>query len=165
MRFFFGVKTTKINNFFVMGNLSNPTFVGFFHPEKAAYAFQSMFIIAFAICPILAMRCFAQIVKSIVRSISIDVINLIFGHFSGHIKPSKAMGRIRFAIYFNVNVSLVFLKISSLIAYLHFWAGGCPPKNACFRIIRKRGKKVRMFHKQTLPDYRKDCNMGEVAYV
>ena len=165
MGFFFGVKTPNIENFFLMRNLSLPTSVPIFHPRQSSYPFQPVHVICFAICPILPTRCFPKILESIVRLVSVDVVNLVFGHFSSYIKPRKPMSRIGFPIYFNVNISLVLFEVARSVPNLYLRARQRPFENPCLGVIGKYGKKVRMFHAANLPERRWDCNLGGLHYV
>jgi hypothetical protein len=158
MGFFLGVKTTKIDALFVVRNHCLPTPIGIFHPRKTPNTLQAMLIIVFAVCPILAVRSFAKIFKTIVRFVSIDVVNLFGRHIASHIKPRQSVRRVGFSINFNVNVA-VLLQIPGLLTNPNFWPWDRPMKKACRWIIGDDGCKVRMFHAPILPDYETDCKI------
>lgn len=163
MGFFFGVKTPKISDFFVMSNLSLPASICFLHPRNAANPFHAVFVVVFAVCSVLPARCFAKVAKSVVGFVSVNVVNLAFGHFSGYIKPRKPMSGIRFPVYFNINISIIFFEVARSISNLYFRARQRPFENPCLGVIGKYGKKVRMFHSGNLPEHRWDCNRQEGA--
>ena len=156
--FFFGGKTPKIDNFFIVRNFCLPAFSGIFHPRKKAHTFQPMLVCAFTICSILTVCCFSQIFKTVVGFIPIDVVNLVNRHVSGYIKPSQTMCGIRFTINFNINISFVFLQITRFLSNFNFWAWSRPLKFAVFWRIGENRCKVRMFHASIMPDHESDCN-------
>ena len=154
---FFGVEAPQISYHFFMRNRRLPTSVGFVHPRKPTDAFQSMLICSFAICPILAVRRLSKIFKSVIRFISVNMINLVNGHFASHIKPRQTMAGICLRINFNVNVPFIFLQISSFLPNLYFWPRHRPVKKPCGWIVGEDGCKVLMVHKGILPDHETDC--------
>lgn len=159
MSLFHGVKTPKVDDFFVVGNRSLPTPICIFHPRQTANAFNPMFICAFAICPILTVGSFAKIFKSVIRFVSVNVVNLYGWHIFCHIKPRQTMGRIRFSVNFNVNISVVFFQVTSLLTNLNFWSWRRPMKKTRCWIISEDRCKVRMFHASVLPDSETDCKI------
>ena len=156
MSFFHGVKTSKVDGFFVVGNRSLPTFIGVFHPRKTAHTFNPVLVGASAIRPILTMGGFAKVFKSVVRFVSVDVINLFGWLITSGIKPCQSMSRISLAINLNVNIPVIFLQIPGLLANSNFWPWCRPMKKTRCWIIGEDGCKVRMFHESILPDYETD---------
>ena len=158
MSFFLGVKTTKIDTLFVMRDHCLPAPVSVFHPRKASNTLQSMLVIVLAVCPVLAVCGFAKIFETIVRFVSIDVVNLFGRHATSHIKPRQPVSRICFPLNFNINVAAVLFQISSLLANPNLWPWCRPVEKAGNWIIGEDGCKVQMFHAPILPDYETDCN-------
>lgn len=148
VRFFLGVKTTKVDYSLVMSNLRLPAAVCFFHPRKPPNSFQSMFVAGFAICSVLTVIRFAQIAKSIVSAISIDVVNLLFRHDASDVKPREPMGCVRFPVQLDENVSSVFFNVTSKLAYSHLWSRRLPIKLAGVWFISQRGCKLLVGHKE-----------------
>ena len=157
MGFFHGVKTPKVDDFFVVGDRGLPTFISIFHPRKTAHTFNAVLVGASAIRPILTMSGFTEVFKSVVRFVSVDVVNLRFWRVPSDIKPRKPMGRIRFSINFNVNVTFILFQISSLLAHLNLWSWRRPLEKTRCWIIGKDGCKIRMFHASILPEHETDC--------
>lgn len=141
MSFLYSCKTSQINNFLFVSYLGLPWF--FCHPFFKGQSFKSMFIFCFAICPILPVIAFSQILKFIVCFISIDVINLIFRPFFCYVKPRQSVRGIVFPKNFYMNIS-TFMKVSSLLTNAHFWARFCPCKLSRFWVIMQNGLKFSM---------------------
>lgn len=159
MGFFHGVKTAKVDDFFVVSDRGLPALIGVFHPRKTAYTFNSMLVSASTICSVLTMSSFAKVLKSVVRFVSVDVINLCGWRVSSDIEPRKPVRRMRFPINFNVNIAFVLFQIASLLAHLNLWPWRRPLKKTRCWIIGEDGCKVRMFHAPILPEHETDCKI------
>ena len=153
------MKTPKVDDFFVMGDRSLPTFIGVFHPRKTTYTLNPMLVGAFAIGPILTVGGFTKVLKSVVRFVSVDVVNLRGWHVPSDIKPCKPMGRMRFPVNLNVNIAIVLFQIASLLANFNLWPWRRPLEKTRCWIIGEDGCKVRMFHAPILPEHETDCKI------
>jgi len=159
MGFFHGVKTPKVDDFFVVSNRGLPTLIGIFHPRKTAHTFNPMLVGASAIGSILTMCSLAEVFKSVVRSVSVDVVNLHGWFVSSYIKPRKPMGRMRFPVNLNVNITSVLFQIARPLAHLNLGPWRRPLERASFWIIDEDGCKVRMFHASILPEHETDYKL------
>ena len=157
MSLLLGKKGAEVCNFFVASDLRHPPSFAFWNPIRKGYTLQSMFVGMFAVCPILSVRGFSKIFKSIVRFISVYVINLVFWFCASHIKPRKPMGRIRLPINFDVDIPFVLFLISRPLPNLNFWAWQIPQKLSRFWVIMKDRCQVCMFHRGILPDFEMNC--------
>lgn len=158
MGFFFGMKTTKIDDFFIMRNLSLPTFSCILQKRDVAYSLQSRFITTLAICAIFTMSCFTQIYKTIVSSMSVNVINLLSRHCASHIKPCESMRSIMLSIYFKIYISSM-VQISRPPAHFYSWTRRIPKQKSCFWIISENFGKFDMGkHLNILPGCELNCN-------
>lgn len=146
--FFLGVKTPKVDYSLVMSNLRLPAPIFFFHPRKPPNTFQSVLVAGFAICSVLPVIRFAQIAKSIVSAISVDVVNLFFRHYACDVKPREPMGCVRFPVQLDVNVSSAFFKVTSKLTYSHLWTRRIPVKMASIWFIPQRGCELLVGHKE-----------------
>ena len=148
MSFFHGCKTSQINGFLFVGNLRYPWF--FVHPFCKRQPFKTMFVCCFTVCSILSIIAFAQILKSIVRLVPINVINLIFRPFFCHVKPRQSVRGVVFSQNFYMNIS-TFMKISSLLARPNFWSWFGPYKLPRFRVIVQKGLQLGViYHTQDI---------------
>ena len=159
MGFFHGVKTSKVDDFFVVGDRSLPTFISVFHPRETAHTLNPVFVGASAIRPILTTGGFSKIFKTVISPVSIDVINLFGWRVSSDIKPRKPMSRMRFSVNFNVNIAIVLFQIASLLTHLNLWPWRRPLEKTRCWIIGEDGCKVRMFHAVILPEHETDCKI------
>jgi|GEM_PF-4697155 len=139
MSFPHGCKTPQINDFLFMGNLRLPWFFG--HPFLKGNPFKAMLIACFTVGSILPITAFSQIFKSIIRFISVNMINLIFWPFFGHVKPRQSVRCIIFSINFYMNIA-TFMKTSGLLPNTHFGAWLYPYKSSSFWGIIQNGFKL-----------------------
>ena len=157
MGFFFGMETSKVNNFFVMFDACLPAAVTFFHPRKAANSFKAMFVRSLAVCSVLPICSFSQIFKSVVCAVAVDMVNLFKRHRACYVKPNKSMGSIVLPIDFKVNISTM-MKAPSFTSNANFWSRAIPIQEPCGRIIAKKfGKFIMCNHAENLPGFGKDC--------
>lgn len=157
MCFFLGVKTPKVDHSLIMRNLRLPTAVGVFHPWKPSDSLKTMFVCCFAVSPILTIGCFAKIFKSIVGTISVNVINMLFRHSSSYIEPNNPMCSIVFPVNLKIRVAAT-VNAPSFIANADFWSGAIPVKESSFRVVaQNRRKFVMRQHAEILPGIGKDC--------
>jgi len=114
-------------------------------------AFKAMLVIIFGVCAILPIRCFAQILKSIVRFVPVDVVNLSFWPLSRNIKPNNSMRGIVLPINFKVNITSM-MKASCLLPNANFWSWFSPNQNAFVCVEFKKFCQLGMCnHASTLP--------------
>lgn len=139
VRFFGSFKTTKINNFFIKSYFCLKWI--FFKPFFVCNPLKSVFVFRRAICSILTIRSFSEIFNSIIRPISVNVINLINRPFSVYIKPCESMRCIVLSVNFNVNITSM-VKVSCRSTNLDFWARTCPRKDARDGIVAEGGEKI-----------------------
>jgi hypothetical protein len=95
MRFSWRYKTAKINSLIFHGNSCSPLSVNWANAKKSR---GIVFLRFSAILAVNLCWCIAQITKSVVASIAVKMINIFFRPFSSHVKPCKAMEKIRFAV-------------------------------------------------------------------
>ena len=158
MGFFHGVKTSKVDHFFVVSDRSLPAPIGIFHPRKTTHTFNPIFIGAFAVCSILTMGSLTKVLKPVVRFISIDVVNLCNWKISSYIKPCKPMGRIRFPINFNIDVSFI-MQMASSLANFNFRPWCAPMEKTRHWVVRKNGCEVAMFHASYCQNMKQIANL------
>ena len=152
MSFFDCKIRAKIFCFFLKSYLSNPAFFSILNPFKLSYSLQSKFVCGFAIRPVLPMRCFSKIAKSIIFFISVYMIYLIFAIQSSHVYPSKPVSGIGLPINLYVNVFFIFMGISSYISNFNFLTTFLPPKDAVIWVVRKDVGEVSFVHDQLFRD-------------
>ena len=157
MRILLGVKCAKVNNRFVMSNLSFPTPFTFGYPGHKANSLQPCSIAMFAVCSVLAASSFSEVFKPIISFVTIYMVYMLYWLFARHIDPCNPMGCIGFPIYRNVNVSFGLFHISSPLPNFDFWARKIPKKLSSFWIIVKNGCKICVFHTGILPDPGINC--------
>ena len=121
MGIFFGVKTSKVDNFFVVRNLSLPASRSKAHPMQMTNPFKPMLIAVFRVCSILPVSGLTKVFKSVVGFVSIDVVNLIFWPLTSDIKPNKPMDRVALPTKFKVNIPFV-MKAPSYLPNANFWS-------------------------------------------
>jgi len=146
-----------VNDFFIMGNLSCPATLSFWNPRAKANSFHSVLVRMLAIGSVLGACRFPQILKSIISSIPIYVVNLILRQTARHVKPCKPVSGVRLPINLYVDVTSVFFEVASLLPNLYFGTRKLPCENASFRAIMKDRGQVRMFHGYILPDFEMNC--------
>jgi hypothetical protein len=156
---FLGAEAAEVARRPVVRYLRLPAPVSFFHPREAAHALKpvSIFSVRPAIGPVLAVHSKAKIAKTIIGPLAINVVNLERRHFPRHIKPSKAMGGITFAVNLDVDVPLSLFNIPSNRTDAHFWAWRAPAEDAGFGNIGEGDGQFFAGHKYMLPDREADC--------
>ena len=158
MGFFFCKEGPKVYLPFVVFNLSYPSFFTFWNPTAKAYAFQSMLIRMFAIGSVLAVSGLSKIFKSVIRFITINMINHFCWHKTCYVEPNKTMRRIKLPINLKIDVSFM-VQASRFFANLNFASrlipiqitrNGVVPEDGCECVVIK--------HTQTLPGLESNCN-------
>lgn len=82
------------------------------------------------------VRNIAQICKTVVQRVSVDVVNLVKRHFSRDVQPSKPMRSHVYAI--NADVSATTLHPSSWLVRSPSAASGVPSENASLWVVVKK---------------------------
>lgn len=91
---------------------------------------------------ILAVSCFSKIVKSIISSYAVNMVNLVFGPLSRHVKPCEPM---RFVSFPGDHYKQVSIAVDGTRNIANFDSAGRarqPRKNPSFRAIVEDGFKV-----------------------
>lgn len=157
MSLFLGMETTKIDALFVVRNRCLPTPIGIFHPRNTPNTLQAMLVIIFAVCPILAVRSFAKIFKTVVSSVSVDMVNLTDRMVSRYVVPNQPVGSIMFPINFKIYISFM-VQISRFLTDSYFWPRDVPEQEPGDGVISKKAGEFRMAdHSVILPGYETDC--------
>lgn len=102
---------------------------------------------------ILAIGRLAQVLKSVIVSGAIYVVDLVYRPFAGDIEPRKAMCRIRFPVNFEINVSFV-VKVARFLTHPYLGPRRGPGKIASFLVIGKDFEEMGMrdfFHPKYIP--------------
>lgn len=96
MSFINGIETSKINKFIVYRNLCSPFIFLFSDAKNAAFIMFSWFM---DILHIYCLRNISKVIPSIIKSISINMINNVFRKISCHIQPCKPVFSISCVFY------------------------------------------------------------------
>jgi hypothetical protein len=156
MGLFLGVETPKVNALFVVPNRRLPASFSSRNPRQISHALQTVRVVCFAVCSVLAVGCFSKIYKSIVRFIAIYVVNLMRWHRTCDIKPSEPVRRIMFPLDLKVDVSLV-MPVPCLLPHPNFGARSVPIETSIGRVVSENLKKLGVFnHSCVLPELKSD---------
>lgn len=156
MSFFLGMKAPKVNDFFVVLNARLPATTRILHPRQFANAFEAMLVRGFAVRPVLAVCRQPQIFKSVVRAISVDVINLFSRNCASNVKPDQPVRGIRFSKNLNVHIAAT-IEGPGPRANPNLGARPVPMKKSCFWVVAKQvGEFIVCQHSQILPVFGKD---------
>lgn len=100
-----GIKHTQVTNFFVDGNLRDKFSRRF--PETDAQEIGFIILMRFfKILSVLCVCCFSKVCNAIVRSIPVNMVNLVCGPSTIDVQESEAMGRILLAVDSKNNVAI-----------------------------------------------------------
>lgn len=136
MGFFFREEAPKMFCFSINRYSGLPATTTFFDPRGKANTFNAMFAVCFAVSPILPICRFSQIFKTIVRSISIYVVNHFRRHFSSFVHPHKPVGRVMFPVYFQIDIPFM-VKVARFSANSNFTSRRFPEEITRFRVVIK----------------------------
>ena len=104
---------------------------------------------------VLSLTYVAQILKTVIRSVTVHVVNLTFRPFSNHVQPCKPMALVNLAVYRGYKVSF-FGQTSRYRTLGCAWLFKFPSKNARVRIVVKNLlESVLCQHTGTLTHFRK----------
>ena len=158
MGFFLGEERPKVYLSFVTFNLRNPSFFSFWHPWTKADTFQAMFVCMLTICSVLASRCLPKVLKSVVRFVTINVINYFCRHSAGYIKPDKPVRCIMFPINLKIDVSFM-MQTTSFRPNSDFGARLVPVQVSRNGVVSEDGYECRVIkHAEILPGSESNCN-------
>jgi hypothetical protein len=130
-----GFKRPKISWFLVFCNVRTPTFERVAPSNTRMTACTSN--VWFSVLPVLTSGNAAQIFKSVVGTISIDVVNLIFWPFSVHNQPSNPVRKIQSAFNLNADVSVGPQSTCFGVCFDSSGGGLYPFKFASFLVVLK----------------------------
>lgn len=157
MGLFFCEESPKIYLPLVASNLRDPSSFSFRNPFAKINSFQSMLVVVFAVCSILPVCGFSKVLKSVIRFVTIDVVNHFCRHIASYVEPGKAMGSIRLPINLNIDVSFV-MQASSFRPNLHFWTRFVPIQISRIGVITKDGRECGVIkHAYILPGFALNC--------
>lgn len=148
---FFSEEATKIYAFFIVRDLRQPAPISVFYPRQSTHPFEAMFVNGPGVCSVLPVSGLPQIIKSVVFSIAVNVIDLLSRHRASHIKPDEPMSRVMLPVNLNVNIAGAMNSASNLPnSYLR--SGGCPEEISSFGIVAENsGKFCVSKHRENLP--------------
>lgn len=126
IRFFRSGVQTKTRRFVVNLYFGQPFIIFFTNARKTAFiAGVSSIVRVLHVCRL------AQILKSIILAVAVNVVNLIFRPFILNVKPSQSMREIERGVETNDAVS-VSCNAPGYIAFAASPPAFCPSKHACF---------------------------------
>jgi len=146
--------------FLFASNLRHPSSFSFRNPFAKVDPLQPMFIVMFAVCSILPACGLSKVFKSVIRFVTVDMINYFCGHRASDIKPDKPMSRIKFPINFKIDVSFA-MQASRLRPNFNFWTRFVPVQIARTGVIKKDGCECCVIkHAHMLPGFVLNCKQN-----
>ncbi len=134
MRFFGSAKQTYTGRFVIDFYFCQPFAVFFANTKKTAFvAWLWLTVILRVFC----VRNFSEIIKSIVGSIPVDMVDLLCRPYSFFIQPCQSVGQIKSVVQSDNHIS-VFGYASCLSPNAAFSTRDRPRKKPCFGVVVKQ---------------------------
>ena len=127
--FFRRCKQAYSHGFVINFNFRKPFLVFFTYARVTA-----LVVLATTVLCVLGIGRLAQIGKTIVCSIAVNMVNLLSRKFAGYVKPNKAVSGIQTVINSDTDIASLH-KASNFIAHAAFWPRLTPSKNAGIGIV------------------------------
>lgn len=175
------IKNTKMVHLVLMSDVGNPLVDVRGKPDASDTAFVGVML--FLVKGVNQLRNVSQILPSVVRSVSIDVVNLALRHSASHKQKRQSMGFVHFPNDGHYNVSVGVNASSSAASILgvpnsapsfgchvpfpipkHFWGGAFVSKASSFFAILNPHVWRRVFHNYSplLDMYKYNSSINDV---
>ena len=73
--------------------------------QPNAFVARNISFLSFLISKVLRVRCYAQILPSIVGRVAVDMVNLVLGPLAGHVEPRETVSIAFYLVYANYPVA------------------------------------------------------------
>lgn len=135
VRFFRCIVVAYAPRFSIYGNACSPLALKFYHTHKTGF----ISFIGFAdVLQISIFKNFAQIFKSVVRFISVYVVNKFDGPVTGYVAPRQTVRFVNLPVNADSDVPDAFLFAPGYVANMNTFSDALAPrKNSCLRVIIK----------------------------
>jgi hypothetical protein len=125
----------KVDGLFIA---SNTRLIGIiFEPRMMRDTLESIFVAVLAVCSVLAVASFSQVVDAVICALTIFVINLLPRPFAMDVKPRQPVCRVRLPKQLYVYVAAMVRAAAGSFPDAHFWSWRAPRKDSRQRIIGK----------------------------